>query len=233
MSVLILKNIAAEGPGTIEDFLAKSGIGYSVVDLTSSVFPSAAPYDTLVMMGGPMSVNESDIYPYIDTEAELARAFMKQGKKVLGVCLGAQIMAKALGARVYPGPEKEIGWYDIGLTPEGSEDPLMEKLASGPRSGSAGGTCKVFHWHGETFDIPEGAVRLAQSVLYPNQAFRYGKNAYAFQFHIEVRRQMIYDWLKNEPVDMAEIERETESFYGNYAERAINFYEAFFRTEQA
>jgi GMP synthase-like glutamine amidotransferase len=227
MSVLILQNIGTEGPGTIGDFLAKSGIGYSIVDLTSSVFPSAESYDTLVMMGGPMSVNESDIYPYIDAEAELARAFMKKGKKVLGVCLGAQIMAKALGAKVYPGTEKEIGWYDIELTPEGTQDRLMEKLVSGPR-GDAGRTFKVFHWHGETFDIPAGAVCLAQSVLYPNQAFRYGKNAYAFQFHIEVHRQMIYDWLKNEPVDMAEIERETEAYYADYAERAINFYKAFF-----
>ncbi|HYQ48101.1 MAG TPA: type 1 glutamine amidotransferase, partial [Thermodesulfovibrionales bacterium] len=173
MSVLICKNIAAEGPGTIEDFLVKSGIGYSIVDLTSSAFPSAAPYDTLVMMGGPMSVNESDIYPYIDTEAELARAFMKQGKRVLGICLGAQIMAKALGAKVYPGREKEIGWYDIALSPEGMQDRLMEKLVPYSRSGSAGRISRVFHWHGETFDIPEGAVRLAQSALYPNQAFRY------------------------------------------------------------
>jgi GMP synthase-like glutamine amidotransferase len=229
MSVLIVKNISTEGPGTIGDFLAGKGMPYTTVDLTAEGFPSAALYDTLVMMGGPMSVNESDIYPHIDKEAELARDFMKQGKKVFGVCLGAQIMAKALGAKVYPGPEKEIGWYDIELTGEGLQDRRMAKLATHPHTGDFRRTFKVFHWHGETFDIPEGAVQLAKSGLYPNQAFRYGDNAYAFQFHIEVRRQMIFDWLKNEQVDMAKIEKETESCYTECEARAMSFYEAFFK----
>jgi GMP synthase-like glutamine amidotransferase len=232
MSVLILKNISTEGPGTIEDFLGANRISHTITDLSREAFPAGAAHDTLVMMGGPMSVNDADIYPYIDKEAELARVFMRQGKKVLGVCLGAQVMAKALGARVYPGREKEIGWYDIELTEEGARDRLMETLVSPPHNGSVGRSFKVFHWHGETFDIPAGAENLAKTDLYPHQAFRYGKNAYAFQFHIEVRKQMIFDWLAHEQVDLARIERETDSFYADYAARAINFYSAFFKTKE-
>ena len=230
MSVLILKNISSEGPGTIEDFLVRSGIPYVIADLASGEFPDASAYDTLVMMGGPMSVNESDRYPYIGREAELARTFMAQGRKVLGVCLGAQIMAKALGARVYPGTEKEVGWYDIELVDGGADDPRMKLLASDGK-GTVGKTFRVFHWHGETFDIPKGAVRLAQSPLYPNQAFRFGKNAYAFQFHIEVTEQMILEWLRHEAVDLERIGLDTEVFYADYARRAKDFYRAFFRTD--
>lgn len=230
MAVLILKNIGSEGPGTIEDFLVRSGIPHTIADLTSGEFPDASAYDTLIMMGGPMSVNESDRYPYIEREAELARTFMAQGKKVLGVCLGAQIMAKALGARVYPGAEKEIGWYNIELVDGGTDDQRM-KLLTGDGKGTAGKTFRVFHWHGETFDIPQGAVRLAQSPLYPNQAFRVGRNAYAFQFHIEVTERMIFEWLRNEAVDLDRIVRDTEVFYADYARRAKDFYRAFFMAD--
>ncbi|MBI5847746.1 MAG: glutamine amidotransferase [Nitrospirae bacterium] len=222
MSILILKNISTEGPGTIEDFLVHNNMHHTTIDLARHAIDSAAGYDTLLMLGGPMSVNDEAEYPYLTQEMKLAEQFMKDGKKVFGVCLGAQLMAKALGARVYPGREKEIGWYDIELKDAGTQDPLMAYLA--PDSSS----CKVFHWHGETFDIPQGAERLAASDLYPNQAFRYGNNAYAFQFHIEVSRQMISDWLKNEPVDLKKLDQETEAYYADYAARAENFYKAFF-----
>jgi GMP synthase-like glutamine amidotransferase len=137
-------------------------------------------------------------------------------------------MAKALGAKVYAGPEKEIGWYEIELTEDGIRDPLMKKLAVHPGAGDFRRKFRVFHWHGETFDIPPGAVRLAKSVLYPNQAFRYGSNAYAFQFHIEVKKEMINEWLKDEPVDRDEVRKLTEVIYEDYAGRAMNFYQAFF-----
>lgn len=229
MSVLVLKNTSSEGPGTIEDHLREEGTDYSVVDLATEELLSAEKADTLVIMGGPMSVNESDIYPYIKKEVELVRDFIREGKKVFGVCLGAQIMASALGARVYPGPEKEVGWLDIELQEEGVRDSLMAKMAVHPKAGDFWKRFKVFHWHGETFDLPSGAVRLAKSALYDNQAFRYGNNAYAFQFHIEVRKEMVYDWLKGEPVDMSNIVRDTERYYDDYHQRALNFYKGFFR----
>lgn len=223
MSVLILKNISSEGPGTIGTFLTARNISATVVDLCAGErIPDTEPFDTLVMMGGPMSVNDDDTVRYIRHEYELTRQFIAAGKRVFGVCLGAQIMAKALGARVYPGPEKEIGWYDIALTTDGSADPAMQTLAQGS------GVFKVFQWHGETFDLPVGAVHLAHSPLYRNQAFRYGANAYAFQFHIEVTKEMVYDWLKNEPVDQQALSTDTEKLYQTYCERANAFYSAFF-----
>lgn len=227
MSVLILKNVSTEGPGTIEDFLREQGIPYRIVELEKEAVPHPDEFDTLVMMGGPMSVNEEEIYPYIKRERELVKEFIAGGKRVFGVCLGAQIMAKALGAEVYVGPEKEIGWYDIELTEDGIRDPLMKKLAVHPRAGDFWKRFRVFHWHGETFDVPSGAVRLAKSALYPNQAFRYGSYAYAFQFHIEVKKEMIYEWLKDEPVNRDELRKLTEAIYEDYAGRAMNFYKAF------
>jgi GMP synthase-like glutamine amidotransferase len=229
MSVLILKNVFSEGPGTIEDFLSSQAVSFRIVDLSTEDFPTGYEADTLVMLGGPMSVNDADDYPYIAREEELTREFIAGGKKVLGVCLGAQIMAKALGSRVYPGPEKEIGWLDIEIVGRGGEDPVMAKLAAGP-SGELLKRVKVFHWHGETFDLPSGAERLARSDLYANQAFRYGKNAYAFQFHVEVREETIYEWMKDEPVDKARLKKETDAFYRDCLDRAYRFYEAFFIT---
>jgi GMP synthase (glutamine-hydrolysing) len=228
MSVLIIKNIAAEGPGTIEIFLRDNGIPCRIVEGYREALPSADDFEVLIMLGGPMSVNETDIYPYIAAEEGLVREFIERGKKVFGVCLGAQIMAKALGAKVFPGPEKEIGWYEIELLGDGLRDPLIHRLAIHPRAGDFWRRFKVFHWHGETFDIPVGAERIAQSALYANQAFRYGQDAYAFQFHIEVEKGTIYQWLKDEPVDMEVIRRETELLYEEYAGRAKNFYRAFF-----
>ena len=230
MSVLILKNVKTEGPGTIEDFLREANIHYEIVELETEAVPEANNFDILVMMGGPMSVNESDIYTYISKEEELTREFIKKGRKVLGICLGAQIMAKALGANVYKGKEPEIGWYNIELTESGIKDNIMKKLALHPKAGDFWKKFSVFHWHGETFDMPEGAVRLAKSDLYQNQAFKYSDNAYAFQFHIEVSKEMVYDWLKNEPVDLNKIKAETEKLYEIYHGRAVNFYKAFFKS---
>lgn len=227
MSVLILKNITAEGPGTIADFLVEKGIPYRIVELETETIPEAEDFDTLVIMGGPMSVNDN--IPYIRREEELVREFISKGKRVFGVCLGAQIMAKAFGAAVYVGPQKEIGWYDIELTGEGERDPLMRQLAASEASDTVSKKVKVFQWHGETFDIPAGAERIASSELYPNQAFRFNNKAYAFQFHIEVTKELIYDWLKNEAVDMDKLREQTEKLYDDYLSRARRFYEAFFK----
>ncbi len=230
MSVLICKNIETEGPGTIEDFLNEKNITCTILELSKTAnIPDPADFDILLMMGGPMSVNEDDIYPYIKKEEKLVRDFIGRDKRVLGVCLGAQIMAKALGSSVYKGAEKEIGWYDIDITGEGLRDKRIMSLATHPQTEDIGKTFKVFHWHGETFDIPNGAVRLASSALYPNQAFRYGENAYAFQFHIEVKKDMIYKWLENEAVDLKKIKAETEDLYNVYTARAYKFYELFFQ----
>lgn len=231
MSVLILKNVQNEGPGTIEDFLVANNIDCRIIDLSSEDIPPPDDFDVLVILGGPMSVNDADKYPYIRREIELVRDFAGKNKKVLGICLGAQIMAKAFGSRVYSGHGKEIGWYDIEMDSSGDKDCFMGKLARHPKTGEYLKRFKVFQWHGETFDIPEGGERLAKSELYPNQAFRYGDHAYAFQFHIEVKEDTVYDWLKDEPVDKGLLRRDTELFYKTYQQRALNFYRYFFESE--
>ncbi len=238
MAVLICKNIETEGPGTIADYLKMNRLPYRIVELSKGeVISDLDNFDMLIMMGGPMSVN--DEIPYIIEEEKLTKDFIAKGKKVFGVCLGAQIIAKALGAKVYVGHEKEIGWYDIELTEEGLKDAIMRRLAVHPEVGDIWKRFKVFHWHGETFDIPQGAVRLARSELYQNQAFKYGNNAYAFQFHIEVTREMIYEWFSEmdksacigggEEIDIKRLKDDTEKFYNVYYQRAMNFYKTFLK----
>ena len=180
MHVLIVKNMTSEGPGTIEDHLCTERIPYSVIDL--SIGDSIPKIDTvthLVIMGGPMAVYEMHDFPYLVSEVALIHAAINANKPILGVCLGAQMLAHVLGARVYPGSLKEIGWYEVQLSSEGMNDPLISSLALPDRN-----VAQVFQWHGDTFDLPERSVRLSSSELYANQAFRYGDRVYGFQFHI-------------------------------------------------
>ena len=227
MSVLILKNIKSEGPGTIRDFLEENKIPFRIVELEREEIPDTKEFDTLVILGGPMSVNDEKIYPYLKNEKAVCRDFIEKDKKVLGICLGAQMMAKALGARVYKGIQPEIGWHDIELTEAGIKNNIMAALAVNSKAGVFEKKFKAFHYHGETFDMPDNAERLAGSVLYQNQAFKYKNNAYAFQFHIEMTKDMIFEWLND---SSAGLKAETEKNYETYRARAINFYQAFFKS---
>ncbi len=226
MQILIIKNVFTEGPGTIADYLHAEKIPSTLCDLSiGAAVPELGSFTHLLIMGGPMAVYEMDRYPYLINEAQLINAAIKANKHILGVCLGAQMVAHALGARVYAGGRKEIGWYEIALTPEGMKDPLMSSLALDGKSAA-----QVFQWHGDTFDLPAGAVRLASSDLYPNQAFRYSDRVYALQFHIEVTPKIVSDWLKDEKgVDLNSVNAESSSLYEPYRMRAMNFYRKFFR----
>ncbi|MEW6417272.1 MAG: type 1 glutamine amidotransferase [Nitrospirota bacterium] len=229
MAVLILKNITTEGPGTIEDFLKREDIPFHIVELSSGeVPPPLEAFDTLVIMGGPMGVYEMDKYPHLLIGSRIIREAINRNMKVLGICLGCQMIAYCLGANVYPGPEKEIGWYHIELTGEGLRDQYMRRLAIHPRVGDFWRRLKVFHWHGDTFDLPLDAVLLASSELYKNQAFRYGSGVYGFQFHIEVTKDMLLEWFENRP-EINSIKGETERIFEEYIGRAMNFYKVFFR----
>ncbi|OHE35188.1 MAG: hypothetical protein A3J94_08160 [Syntrophus sp. RIFOXYC2_FULL_54_9] len=225
MYALIVKNVSGEGPGTIEDHLCKERIPYSVIDL--SIGDSAPQIDTfthLVIMGGPMAVYEMHAFPYLVSEAELIHAAINANKHILGVCLGAQMLAHVLGARVYPGSLKEIGWYEVQLTSEGMHDPRISPLALPDRN-----VAQVFQWHGDTFDLPEGSVRLSSSDLYANQAFRYGDRVYGLQFHIEVTPAIVRDWLLQEQgIDYAAISVDSERLFVSYRQRAMKFYGLFF-----
>lgn len=227
MSVLFLKNITTEGPGTIEDHLRSRKIRYSIVDLSKGEpIPSLDSFSHLVVLGGPMAVYEMDRHPYLTAEARLIDKAIKKDKHVLGVCLGAQMLAHVLGARVYAGQKKEIGWYEVALTDDGMRDRAMSTLAVDGRPAA-----EVFQWHGDTFDLPDKAVRLASSELYPNQAFRFSSDVYALQFHIEVTPPIVLGWLKHEKgVPLQSIAADSERIYSPYRKRAQGFYLEFFKT---
>jgi GMP synthase-like glutamine amidotransferase len=223
--VLVIKNVSSEGPGTIEDHLRIGNVPCTIIDLEQGQpLPDIPSHSHIVIMGGPMAVYEMDRTPYLKDEALFIKKAVQAGKHVLGVCLGAQMLAHVLGARVYPGGAKEIGWYDVTLTEEGMRDGCMAELAV-----DGGKTAQVFQWHGDTFDLPQGAVRLASSGLYPNQAFRYADRVYALQFHIEVTPGIVGGWLKNEQgVDFPLIDKQSQEIYGPYRKKAEGFYRAFF-----
>jgi len=225
MNVLIVKNVTSEGPGTIEDHLRIGNIPCTIIDLEQGrSLPAIDEYTHIVIMGGPMAVYEMDRTPYLMDEARFIEQAVMAGKHVLGVCLGAQMLAHVLGSRVYPGGQKEVGWYNVALTEEGMRDGCMAELAVG-----GGKTAQVFQWHGDTFDLPAGAVRLASSELYHNQAFRYSDRVYALQFHIEVTPGIVDGWLRNEKgVDFQLVDKRSQEIYEPYRKRAGGFYRRFF-----
>jgi len=187
-TVLVLQHVPHEGPGSLNSLLQTAGFRIHTLKFWPEAETEAAPesYEGLIVLGGPMGVYEADKYPHLATERKLIERAVKKNLPVLGICLGAQLIANALGATVYPSGVKEIGWYDLAPTADGKNDPLFHHLSA---------TEKVFQWHGDTFDLPNGAVHLASSPLCTNQAFRYGRNVYALQFHLEVDTKMIDAWL--------------------------------------
>ncbi len=225
MRVLIIKNIFSEGPGTIAEHLLARGIPFAVVDLSAGDdVPDPDQFSHFLVMGGPMAVYEMLTYPHLVHEALLIDRAIKMDKHVLGICLGAQMIAHVLGSRVYPGSRKEIGWSEVELTRDGLKDPGMSALTIPGRD-----RAQVFQWHGDTFDLPAGAVCLASSELYQNQAFLFRDRVYALQFHIEVTPAMVQEWLKNEKgIDVSDVAIDSERIFPGYRERAERFYQGFF-----
>jgi len=188
MNVLIIKHVEIEGPGLIEYCLRHEKIPYQILTLNPSVcLPKPDDFTHIVILGGPMNVYEEDHYPFLRDEDLFIKEAIQRGKFILGICLGAQLIAKALGAKVLKAPVKEIGWYDVSLTRIGSIDPLFSHLPK---------TFSVFQWHEDTFEIPHSATLITTSSLVPYQAFRYGDNAYGLQFHLEVTQEMIREWME-------------------------------------
>jgi GMP synthase-like glutamine amidotransferase len=177
MRILCLTHAPFEGPARIEAWAQMRGHSFQVVraDLTTSL-PEPALNDFVAVMGGPMSVNDS--HTWLRQEAEFLERVLARDKLVLGVCLGAQVLAKILGARVYPSGTKEIGWWPVRRTQTDGSWPLPASFTP-------------LHWHGETFDLPPGATQLAESDAIANQAFSVGKKVLALQFHVEATPESV------------------------------------------
>lgn len=171
-----LQHIAVEGPAYIAEWLAAGGHELTVTRLfEGEALPDPSAVDLLVVMGGPMGANDDATVPWLAAEVAFIREVIEAGTPVLGVCLGAQLVARALGAAVHPNPELEIGWFPVR-----SVSPASDDVFSFPAE------LTVFHWHSDTFELPEGAVLLASSDACANQAFQYGDRVIALQCHLEV-----------------------------------------------
>jgi GMP synthase-like glutamine amidotransferase len=201
MQVLITMHVEFEGPGTLGTFLETVGARVQTVRLYAGEPLPEDPraYHAIVSMGGPMNVYEEEKYPYLKSETGFLMQAVHAGVPTLGICLGAQMIAKAAGARIDLSTVEEIGWGQVQLTPEGTEDSLFQGLPD---------TLDVLQWHSDVFNVPQGGILLAGSRLCPHQAFRY-RNAYGLQFHIEVTREILTDWFSdNQAVDVSEILRQ-------------------------
>ncbi len=190
-TVLVLQHVPNEGAGTMLQFLNAKKIPVRMIGLYKG---DGLPQDltsvhSVLIMGGPMNVDEETKYPFLKEEDLFIKKLIQKKIPCLGVCLGAQLIAKALGSKVYKAKQPEVGWADIELLPHSKIDPLFSVIPS-PR-------LRVLQWHEDTFDIPTGAVHLASSAMVPNQAYRYGETVYGFQFHVEVDEAMLKDWFRN------------------------------------
>jgi GMP synthase-like glutamine amidotransferase len=198
-----LQHVPFEGLGSITKWLEAAG--YEITNtrfFESAELPDLKMIDLLVVMGGPMSVNDGDEFPWLVPEKRFLREAIHSGKPVLGICLGAQLIASAMGAEVYKNTVKEIGWF-----------PVQGVSSIGASSFSFPPSTKVFHWHGETFDLPAGATLLARSEGCENQAFQLGKSVIGLQFHLETTPESAWEIVstcRNELVPSEYIQTEEE-----------------------
>ena len=201
-------HLAFEDAGTLEPVLKERGIALRYLQAGVDDLSPAKDADLVLVLGGPIGIYEFERYPFLKDELAIVEAVVKQETPVVGICLGAQAVATVLGARVYRGTETELGWDQLILTEEGKASPL------GVLAG-----LHVLNWHGDTFDLPEGATRLASTPITPNQAFSYGPKVLSLQFHVELPERDMERWLightlelANNKVDLAEMRARTARY---------------------
>jgi GMP synthase (glutamine-hydrolysing) len=187
----VLRHVPFEDLGAFEATLVEADFVLRYVEMGLDAPQQAAASDLLVILGGPIGAYEEDLYPFLTPEIALIATRIAANKPTLGICLGAQLMARALGARVYPGRGKEIGWKPLSLTSAGRE--MLAPFDGLP----------VLHWHGDTFDLPHGVTNLAFTDICDHQAFAYGENALAFQFHPEAQERGFERWLIGHACEIA------------------------------
>jgi GMP synthase (glutamine-hydrolysing) len=203
MQALVVQHVACEGPGLLQEALEQKGwrLDTRCMEVAETILPdSLDAYDALVILGGPMGAYEEKAYPHLCHVQGLIRKAVAGRLPALGICLGAQLIARALGAEVKPNPVKEIGWYEVGLTPAGRLVPLFAGMPE---------AFPVFLWHGDTFALPKGSYLLARGEACANQAFVYGASttggyAWGLQFHLEVTPEMIRQWADSYADELAE-----------------------------
>lgn len=194
--VLVFQHDPFEDLGFFAEVLEKEHANYRTIRL----FHGEVPADdwrhiaALIILGGAMRTDDEEKFPFLRWEKRIIRAALDESVPILGICLGAQLIAATLGSPVYEGPVREIGWNPISITPHGQVDSLLGYLPE---------KATVFQWHSDGFDLPPGAVCLASSAHYPIQAFRLGKIAYGLQFHLEVTQQMVERWIDERSKDLA------------------------------
>ena len=195
--LLVFQHVPSEPLGTLDGQFKAAGFRVRYINFSrlAEARPDVRRYHGLVVLGGPMGADQSDRYPHLEVEKDAIRWAVDAGIPVLGICLGAQLIASALGARVRRTPVTEIGWFDVEPTAAGRDDALFSKF---------NGAEKIFQWHGDTFSLPHGAQHLAESKACANQAFRFGESVYGLQFHLEVDQALIERWLRT-PVHVREL----------------------------
>ena len=190
MRVVAIQHLSFEDLGSFAQFFEGQGDQIEMKDATRDDLHPARDADLLIVLGGPISANDSARFPFLTDECHLLEHRISLGLPTIGVCLGAQLIAQVLGAKVYPMGLKEIGFSALAFTEAGRAHPLAKISAP------------VLHWHGETFDLPENATRLASTALCAEQAFAYGDHTLALQFHLEVRSQELERWLVGHIVEL-------------------------------
>lgn len=207
-NAIAIRHLAFEDAGTLESVLQNRGIALRYLEAGVDDLSPAKDADLLVVLGGPIGIYEVDRYPFLKDELAIIETAVKKGVSAIGICLGCQALAAVLAARVYPGKQKELGWDEMILTKEGKASPV----------GAIEGI-RVLNWHGDTFDLPTGATRLASTAITPNQAFTYGPKVLALQFHVELPQKHMERWLightlelTTSKVDLAKMRAETVRF---------------------
>lgn len=219
--IVIIKHIGIEGPGTLKDYLVRAGFAFRVVNVAKNeALPPLDECQAIVSLGGPMNVYETAKYPFLAKEESFLKEALVKRKPILGICLGAQILAKITGAAIEKATTKEIGCYDVELTPEASSDPLFEGL---------GQRLSVFQWHEDTFGIPIGGKLLAEGAKCRNQAFRFGDCAWGLQFHPEITKDMIVEWLDyyQNDLDRDKLLSDYSKIEDKYKQQAKTLYDNF------
>jgi GMP synthase-like glutamine amidotransferase len=183
------QHVPFEGLGCIADWIKEKEHTISFTKFyENDSLPSINDIDWLIIMGGPMGVYDNNIFSWLPKEKEFIRQTINASKTVIGICLGSQLIAEVLGAKVYKNIEKEIGWFDIELTSEGKNNSLLRDFEN---------SFKVFHWHGDTFDLPENAIHLIQTTACKNQAFLYKEKVLGLQFHFEVTEETLIQMIEH------------------------------------